>query len=174
MSLPHTYNPVFTTSGTPPPASGDEKITLPYAGVKVGSVTNSVEVDITFSNNGNLTFSGLNTPDPLPWGTLGATRIDTAGWYETKTSTLTASDWEIRFSWSPASFQSVVTSPSMSQNTWYSLGTTRTVTFGHSETTSFQRINSGTLTTEIRKASGQSGVAACEKTFTVVTTINEL
>ena len=59
MSLPHTYNPVFTTSGTPPPASGDEKITLPYAGVKVGSVTNSVEVDITFSNNGNLTLPCL-------------------------------------------------------------------------------------------------------------------
>jgi len=173
MSLPHTYNPVFTAAATQPPATGDEQITLPYAGVSVSSTSNSVEVDIIFSNNGEVNFSGINTPDPLPWGTLGATRIDTAGWYETKTSTLTASDWEIRFNWSPGSFQTVVTSPTMSQNTWYSLGTTRTVTFGHSEATSFQRINSGTLTIEIRKASGQFGTSVCKKTFTVVTRINE-
>ena len=172
MALPHTYNPVFTASGVTPPSSGGEMITIPYAGVSVSSTSNYTEADISFSNTGTLTFSGLSLDAILPWGSGGSgTNIDSAGWYETKTSTLTASDFEIAFSWSPASFQNVLTSPVMSQNTFYSLGTSRLITFVHTEATSFQRINSGNLNCTIRLAS--NGVSVCFKSLTIVTRINE-
>ena len=173
MALPHTYNPVFTASGVTPPSSGGEMITIPYAGVSVSSTSNSTDADIVFSNNGSISFFGTSLDAVLPWAAGGAgTNIDSAGWYETKTGTLTASDFEISFTWSPGSFQSVGTFPAMSQNTWYSLGTTRTISFSHFESTSFQRINSGGVTATIRLAS--NNLELCRKSMTVVTTINAL
>ena len=171
MSLPHTFNPVFTAATTPP-STGSEQVTIPFAGFSVSSVTNSTEGDVIFASNGQLSFAGLSFDEVLPWGSVGgATNIETAGWWESKTGTLTASDYDIRFSWSPGSFQTVTTSPVMSQNTWYTLATNRTVTFGHFEATSNQRLNSGTLDIDIRL--NASSVIICSKTITVVTRINE-
>jgi len=172
MSLPHTYNPVFTASTTSPPAGGADQVTIPYAGCSVSSTFNSTEADIIFSNNGTLSFTGLSFDELFPWSSAASlTSIDSAGWWESKSGTLTASDYDIRFSWSPGSFQTVVTSPIMVQNTWYTLGTSRTVTFGHSEATANQRVNSGTLSVDIRLNSTSNVI--CSKSLTIVTRINE-
>jgi hypothetical protein len=171
MSLPHTFNPVFTVATTPP-STGSEQITIPYAGFSVSSTGNSTEGDVIFSSSGSISFTGLSLDEILPWGSVGGgTNIDSAGWWESKAGTLTASDYDIRFNWSPGSFQTVVTSPFMSQNTWYSLSTNRTVTFGHFEATSFQRINSGSLNVDIRLNATSSII--CSKSLSIVTRINE-
>jgi hypothetical protein len=168
MSLPHTYNPVFTATSAPPPA-GVEQITFPFSSVLAETSTQTCDVEVNLASNGTVNFSSIPiNPDINPW-VSGNSLID-SNWAASRSGGITGSDYEGRFNWSVASVHTAFQTPSATQNTWVSMGSGRTFSVSHFEATTNPRLGSSSLQIEIRIQS--TGVIVLDRTITLNTSVN--
>lgn len=168
MSLPHTYNPVFTATTAPPP-SGVEQITFPFSSTLGESNSQTCDVSVTLGSTGTVTFASVpGFADINPW-VSGNSLID-SNWADSRSGGITGSDYEGRFNWSVASVHTAINTPSVTQNTWVSMGSSRTFQISHFEATSNPRVGSSSIQIEIRIQA--TGVIILDKTITLNTSVN--
>ena len=168
MSLPHTYNPVFTATTAPPP-SGAEQITFPFSNLLGETAAQSIDIGVTLTSTGTVVFSNIGgTLDVNPW--LPGNSLESSNWAASRSGGITGSDYEGRFNWSVAGVHTAFNTPSVTQNTWVSMSSNRSFEISHSEVTTNPRVGSSSIDIEIRiQATGQ---IVLDKTFLLNTSVN--